>query len=96
VEHERERPRMGHRSQEGGNKPKRKVFTSRKACRFCTDKESKPNYKHPKMLAMYISERGRIIPRRISGLCAMHQRRLTTSIKQARTMALLPFTATQR
>ena len=77
-------------------KGKRKVFTHRKACRFCLEKGLMPDYKNPKLLSSYISERGRIIPRRISGLCALHQRRLTTVIKRSRIMALLPFTATQR
>ncbi|MFO1518372.1 MAG: 30S ribosomal protein S18 [bacterium] len=75
---------------------KRRSFGRRKACRFCTDKEVKVDYKNPKLLSYFVSERGKIIPRRISGTCALHQRDLTTAVKQARVMALLPFTSTQR
>jgi small subunit ribosomal protein S18 len=77
-------------------KPKRKMFTRKKACRFCTDKDFKADYKNPKLLSAFVSERAKIVPRRISGACALHQRDLTTAIKQARLMALLPFTTTQR
>ena len=77
-------------------KLKRKIFNRRKTCRFCGDKEFKADYKNPKLLSLFLSERGRIIPRRISGACALHQRFLTTEVKRARSMALLPFTATQR
>ena len=64
---------------------------SRKVCRFCADKESRIDYKDARGLGNYLTERGKIIPSRITGNCAKHQRRLTTSIKQARATALLPF-----
>ncbi len=79
-----------------GNKPraKRKSFSKRKVCRFCTDRDYALDYKHPKTLSFFITERGKVIPRRITGNCALHQRRLTVEIKRARILALLPFTAT--
>jgi small subunit ribosomal protein S18 len=76
------------------NKPKRH-FQRRKMCRFCADKNIVLDYKETKLLRSFITERGKIIPRRISGNCALHQRALTTAIKRARTMALLPFTVQQ-
>ncbi len=82
------------RDQDG--RGKRKTFFRRKACRFCSDKEVKADYKNPKLLSHFLTERGKIIPRRISGICALHQRALTTAVKQARVMALLPFSSTQR
>lgn len=67
-------------------KPKKKV------CNFCIDKVEHIDYKDVNKLRRYISERGKIIPRRISGNCAKHQRQLTVAIKRARNIALLPFT----
>jgi small subunit ribosomal protein S18 len=73
----------------------RKKFTpKRKFCRFCADKELPIDYKRPDILRDFITERGKIVPRRITGTCAAHQRRLTTAIKRARQMALLFYTAT--
>ena len=71
----------------------RRIYVRRKICRFCADKELKTDYKDVATLRQFITERGKILPRRITGTCAKHQRRLTTAIKQARIMALLPFTA---
>ncbi|NLM42927.1 MAG: 30S ribosomal protein S18 [Clostridiales bacterium] len=68
-------------------KPKKRV------CNFCIDKIEKIDYKDVNRLRRYITERGKIIPRRISGNCAKHQRQLTVAIKRARNIALLPFTA---
>ena len=65
----------------------------RKVCRFCADKTMLIDYKDSRMLATFLTERGKIIPARITGTCARHQRRLTTAIKQARTVALLPYTS---
>jgi small subunit ribosomal protein S18 len=65
----------------------------RKVCRFCADKTLRIDYKEPRTLAHFITERGKMIPSRITGNCARHQRRLTTAIKRARTGALLPYTA---
>ena len=63
----------------------------RKVCVFCADKVSFIDYKDSAKLRKFISERGKILPRRISGACAVHQRELNTAIKRARNMALLPF-----
>jgi small subunit ribosomal protein S18 len=73
---------------------KRRVFHRRKVCRFCADSSLSINYKEPKQLKYFITERGKIIPRRISGTCAKHQRALTHAIKRARTIALLPYVGT--
>ncbi|MFZ5816179.1 MAG: 30S ribosomal protein S18 [Bacillota bacterium] len=71
---------------ERGRRPKRRV------CSFCVDKVENVDYKDVGRLKRYITERGKILPRRISGNCAAHQRALTVAIKRARIMALLPFT----
>ncbi len=63
----------------------------RKICIFCADKVDFIDYKDSNKLKKFISERGKILPRRVSGTCAKHQRELTTAIKRARNMALLPF-----
>lgn len=70
---------------------KRRIFHRRKVCRFCADRGLVINYKDPKSLKYFTTERGKIIPRRISGTCAKHQRLLTHAIKRARTIALLPY-----
>jgi small subunit ribosomal protein S18 len=72
---------------ERGRKPKKKV------CSFCVDKVEAIDYKDVAKLKRYITERGKILPRRISGNCAKHQRQVTVAIKRARNIALLPFTA---
>ncbi|SHH30961.1 30S ribosomal protein S18 [Tepidibacter thalassicus] len=64
----------------------------RRVCAFCADKNAKIDYKNVSKLSKYITERGKILPRRISGTCAKHQRELTTAIKRARNIALLPYT----
>ncbi|MBN2851533.1 MAG: 30S ribosomal protein S18 [Clostridia bacterium] len=68
-------------------KPKRKV------CQFCVDKVESIDYKDVSRLKKLISERGKILPRRVTGTCAKHQRDLTTAVKRARQIALLPYTA---
>lgn len=70
---------------------KRQYFRRRKVCRFCVEKIDDINYKDVRLLSAFISERGKITPRRITGVCAPHQRRLSEAIKQARNIALLPF-----
>ncbi len=75
----------------GAPTPTRRVFHRRKVCRFCADSSLTIDYKDPKMLRYFVTERGKIIPKRISGCCAKHQRALTHAIKRARTIALLPF-----
>ena len=66
-------------------------FRRRKVCKFCADKIDDINYKDVKLLGAFVPERGKILPRRISGTCAMHQRKLQTAIKRARQLALLPY-----
>ncbi len=73
---------------------KKRVFHRRKVCRFCADSSLSIDYKDPKQLRYFITERGKIIPRRISGTCAKHQRTLTHAIKRARTIAFLPYVGT--
>ena len=71
---------------------KKKFFYRRKrVCKFCVEKLEYIDYKDMKMLQQFIPERGKILPRRISGTCALHQRKLQNAIKRARTMALIPF-----
>jgi small subunit ribosomal protein S18 len=72
---------------------KRKQFyVRRKVCRFCVDAQLLIDYKDANTLRQFVTERGKIIPRRISGNCARHQRRITRAIKQARLLALIPYT----
>ena len=75
----------------GGSAPRKKrPFQRRKVCRFCADKQVSIDYKDPRTLRYFVSERGKIIPRRISGNCSKHQREITEAIKRARNIALLP------
>ena len=78
-------------SRQGGGQGGRCFVRARKSCRFCADKIDYIDYKDSRMLSSYIPERGKILPRRISGTCAPHQRMLATAIKRARNAALLPF-----
>lgn len=73
---------------------KKKFAPRRKFCRFCADKDLPLNYKNPEVLRDFVTERGKIIARRITGTCAKHQRELTREIKRARQMALMIYTAT--
>ena len=75
-----------------GAAPRRR-FGRRKICRYCADKSQKIDYKDVDNLRYYLSERGKIVPRRISGTCAAHQRQIAEAIKNARQIALLPYTA---
>lgn len=72
---------------------RRFLFRRRKFCKFCESKVDAIDYKDLRTLQNYIPERGKILPRRVSGTCAKHQRDLGTAIKRARMLALLPFTA---
>jgi small subunit ribosomal protein S18 len=74
-------------------KPKR---PHRKVCTFCVEKTDYIDYKEVSRLRRYVSERGKILPRRVTGTCARHQRTLTTALKRARQIALLPFTSDHR
>ncbi len=75
---------------------KRRIYIKRKVCRFCADKTLEIDYKSPRILRHFITERGKIIPRRISGNCAKHQREITSAIKKARNIAILPFTTVMK
>jgi len=72
---------------------RKQYFRRKKVCRFCVEKVDDINYKDVKMLSAFVTERGKIVPRRLSGVCSPHQRRLSTAIKQARNIALLPFSS---
>lgn len=77
----------------GGKGAKKKfLFRRRKFCKFCDEKIPFIDYKDMRLLMGYVPERGKILPRRISGTCAAHQRELQQSIKRARSVALLPYT----
>lgn len=65
----------------------------KKVCQFCADKTAEIDYKDVEMLKKYVTERGKILPKRITGTCAIHQREITKAIKRARIVALLPYTA---
>lgn len=67
-------------------------FGRRKVCRFCAEKSLKVDFKDASTLKYYVTERGKIIPRRISGNCAKHQRQVASAIKRARMVAMLPYT----
>ena len=69
----------------------RRFIRKRKYCKFCAEKIERIDYKNVELLKPFISERGRIIPRRISGVCSKHQRQLARAVKSARHIALLPF-----
>jgi small subunit ribosomal protein S18 len=72
---------------------KRRTYRRQKVCKFCMDKVVQVDYKDVKRLRNFVSDRGKIIPRRISGNCAHHQRQLTVAVKRARSIALLAFAA---
>ncbi len=79
-------PRSG-----GGREGGRKYFRRKKVCKFCVEKIDSINYKDVRLLSQFVAESGKIVPRRLTGVCTPHQRRLTLAIKQARNIALLPF-----
>lgn len=86
--------KRGPRSSEGGGGGfRRRPGTRRKVCKFCADKDAYIDYKDIKVLTTFVTERGKIVPSRISGNCARHQRELTNAIKRARVIAMLPFSA---
>ena len=72
-----------------------RAFGRRKVCRYCADKNAKVDFKDQPALKYFVTERGKIIPRRISGNCAKHQRQVAIAIKRARNVALLPYTVMQ-
>ncbi len=72
---------------------RRRIYVRRKVCRFCADKSIVLDFKDSQLLGHFVTERGKILPRRVTGTCARHQRKLTNAIKKARIMALMPFTS---
>jgi small subunit ribosomal protein S18 len=87
-----ERDRGDRADRDGGSSFRR---GRRRGCGFCADETQTIDYKDPQALKYFITERGKIVPRRISGACAKHQRELTIAIKRARHIALLPFTTNE-
>ena len=83
----------GGRAGEKKDDKKRTLFRRRKVCKFCADKIDDINYKDVKLLSGFVPERGKVLPRRISGTCAKHQRGLRVAIVRARQLALLPYAA---
>jgi small subunit ribosomal protein S18 len=81
---------MGEEGGRGGSRGS-PGFGRRKVCRYCADKNAKVDYKDYTQLKYFLTERGKIIPRRISGNCAMHQREVAIAIKRSRQIALLPY-----
>ena len=84
-------PRPQGRPGGGGREGGRKFFRRKKVCKFCTEKIDNINYKDVRLLGQFVAESGKIVPRRLTGVCTPHQRRLSDAIKQARNIALLPF-----
>ena len=83
--------RQGQSAQGKDGQQRRPMFRRRKVCKFCSEKIDDINYKDVKLLGPFVPERGKILPRRISGTCATHQRKLQTAIKRARQLALIPY-----
>jgi len=86
----RGKPAAGQQAKDGQRRP---MFRRRKVCKFCADKIDDINYKDVRMLMPFVPERAKVLPRRISGTCAMHQRKLRTAIMRARALALIPYTS---
>jgi|ERR1035437_3695359 small subunit ribosomal protein S18 len=80
-------PRPAGSGRDGG----RKFFRRKKVCKFCVEKIDAVDYKDVRLLGQFVAESGKIVPRRLTGVCTPHQRRLSDAIKQARNIALLPF-----
>jgi small subunit ribosomal protein S18 len=92
-EERRDRPRVGAGRGPGGppREAPRKFFRRKKVCKFCVERIEDINYKDYRLLGQFVAESGKIVPRRLTGVCAPHQHRLSAAIKQARNIALLPF-----
>jgi len=89
-------PRPGGRPGGGPGGPReggRKFFRRKKVCKFCVEKIDTVNYKDVRLLGQFVAESGKIVPRRLTGVCTPHQRRVADAIKQARNIALLPFSS---
>lgn len=76
----------------GGPGARKRGFSRRKVCRFCADQTLGIDYKDPQLLKYFITDRGKIIPRRISGNCAKHQRKVSLAVRRSRMIALMPYT----
>jgi small subunit ribosomal protein S18 len=85
--------RLRAKARKKARKQAKKMFGRRKVCRFCADSTIPIEYKDPKALKFFVSETGKLIPRRISGNCARHQRSVTLAVKRARQLALIPFSS---
>lgn len=90
VGSETERPA---RREGGPSGPRKQYFRRRKVCKFCEEKIDVVDYKDVKLIGPFVSDRGKILPRRLTGTCSPHQRELAEAIKRARNIALLPFAA---
>jgi small subunit ribosomal protein S18 len=77
----------------GGGPGGRKFFRRKKVCKFCTEKIDAISYRDVRLLQGFVAERGKIVPRRLTGVCTRHQRRVSLAIKQSRNIALLAFAA---
>jgi len=91
VERGERRPGRGSPGGAGREGGARKFFRRKKVCKFCVEKIEAINYKDVRLLQQFVAESGKIVPRRLTGVCTPHQRRLSSAIKQARNIALLPF-----
>jgi len=89
-----QRPSQPHRGPKP-QRPQKKFYHRRKFCRFCSDSTLRIEYKDTSTLKDFVTERGKIMPRRITGNCAKHQRELTVHVKRARMIALLPFVVSE-
>lgn len=91
AEHHREGSRHSGRTGRRASSGRRQYFRRRKVCKFCEEKIDVIDYKDVKLIGQFVSERGKILPRRLTGTCSPHQHTLTTAIKRARNIAFLPF-----
>ena len=87
------RGKSGGRNADKAQTQRRGLFRRRKICKFCSEKIDDINYKDVRLLQPFVPERAKSLPRRISGTCAMHQRKLRTAIMRARVLAMLPYVA---
>ncbi len=85
---------MAFRRKTNRKNAKKKFGNKKKVCRYCADKKLTLDYKDARALSPYLTERGRLIPRRVTGNCLRHQREVTLAVKRARVMSFIPFTAT--
>ena len=89
-----DREERGERGERDRDAPKKRSMGRRKMCKFCGDETIKIDYKDASLLKYFITDRGKLVPRRISGNCAKHQRQIATSVNRARMIAVMPFAVT--